>query len=232
MAPPDAAVYPAATGPAKNIVDKHSEPADLVLYSGWFCPYVEVNPYHKPESLLKLNPRGLVPTLQYQNKPLFESNVVLEFLEDAYPSHKPSLRPSDPYERARARIWTDYVTTRIIPGYHRFLQFQPGRSDKTIEDVRQEFLNHLKEWTNEMDPAGPFFLGKEPSLIDFVMGPWALRLWVFDQFKGGLGIPETGASNDDKTWIRWRKWYDAISAHPSLKNTMSDGEHYIPLYKR
>ena len=42
-----------------------------------------VNPYHKPKSLLDLNPRGLVPTLQYHNKPLYESTVLCEFLEEA-----------------------------------------------------------------------------------------------------------------------------------------------------
>lgn len=48
--------------------------------------YIEVNPYLKPDSLLKLNPRGLVLTLQYENKPLYESTAICEFLlEDAYP---------------------------------------------------------------------------------------------------------------------------------------------------
>ena len=65
--------------------------------------YIEVNPYHKPESLLKFNPRGLVPTLQYHNKPLYESTVICEFLEDAY-ADTPRLLPSDPYEKARSRI--------------------------------------------------------------------------------------------------------------------------------
>lgn len=41
----------------------------------------------KSESLLKLNSRGLVPTLEYDNKPLYESTVFCEFLEDAYPDH-------------------------------------------------------------------------------------------------------------------------------------------------
>lgn len=65
--------------------------------------YIEVNPYHKPQSLLSLNPRGLVPTLQYEGKPLFESTVIGEFLEEAFPDHKPRLMPGDVYMRARTR---------------------------------------------------------------------------------------------------------------------------------
>ena len=36
---PDAELYPHATGLAKATADKHSEPQDLKLYSGWFCPF-------------------------------------------------------------------------------------------------------------------------------------------------------------------------------------------------
>ena len=133
-----------------------------------------VNPYHKPESLMTLNPRGLVPTLQYNNKALYESTVLCEFLEEAYPDHTPHLLPKDPYERARTRIWTDYCTSRIIPAFHRFIQFQPASDKEGLQEVRREFLNHLLEFTSEMHETGPFFLGEEPSLIDFIVAPWAV----------------------------------------------------------
>lgn len=62
-----------------------------------------------------------------------------------------------------------------------------------IDKVRQDFLDRLKEWTKEMHPEGPFFLGDQISMPDLALGPWAVRLWVFDEFKpGGLGIPAEG----------------------------------------
>ena len=193
--------------------------------------YVEVNPYHKPEALLKLNPRGLVPTLEYDNKPLYESTVVCEFLEEAYPSHGQKLLPSEPYGRAIARIWTDFITSRIIPSFHRFLQHQSTAGP--IEEKRQDFLGHLKTFVNEMDEQGPYFSGKEPMLIDFVLAPWAVRLWVFDEFKGGAGVPAEGQGDkDEKTWARWRTWLAAVESRPSMKNTTSNKEHYLPIYKR
>lgn len=186
---PDSNLFPHATGLAQKIVDDHQTEQPLKLYSGWFCPfvqrawtvleekkipyqYIEVNPYHKPDSLLKLNPRGLVPTLQYDDKPLYESTVICEFLEDAYPDHGPHLLPKDPFDRARTRIWTDFCTSRIIPAFHRFLQFQPMTDEEGLEEARSEFLAKLKEFAKEMDREGPFFLGEEPSLIDFVVAPW------------------------------------------------------------
>jgi len=195
--------------------------------------YVEVNPYHKPQSLLSLNPRGLVPTLEYEGKPLYESTVVCEFLEEAFPDHGPRLLPQDPYERARCRIWTDFCTSRIIPGFHRFLQWQPMSDMEGLQEVREEFLAKLKEFASEMDGEGPWFLGKEPCLVDFVVAPWAVRLWVFDHFKEGLGVPMEGeGGEDEKVWARWRKWVKAVEDRKSIEETMSDKEHYLPIYQR
>ena len=54
---------------------------------------------------LKLNPNGVVPTLDHDGRILTESNVIIEYLDEAFPN--PPLRPLDPYERARMRIWMD-----------------------------------------------------------------------------------------------------------------------------
>ncbi|KAL8720334.1 MAG: hypothetical protein Q9225_002796 [Loekoesia sp. 1 TL-2023] len=250
MAPPKD-LYPTATGPAKALVDARQDPQPLVLYAGWFCPFVqrvwlvleekripytytEVNPYHKPASLLSLNPRGLVPTLQYDSKPLYESNVICEFLEDAFPDHGPALLPKDPYEKARCRIWMDFVTTRIIPAFHRFLQWQPSEAEPDIGGVRREFLGTLREFSEAMVEGkdGPWFLGKDLSMVDLVLAPWAIRLWAFDALKeGGLGMPAEGEEGDDKVWKRWREWVEAVEGRKSVKETTSEREKYLPIYK-
>lgn len=174
-----------------------------------------------------------MPTLQYDNKPLFESTVILEFLEDAYPDHTPHLLPKDVYQRARTRIWTDYVTSRILPAFHRLLQFQPMTDESGLAEARTELAKHLAEFTKEMDPTGPFFLGKEPALVDFVLAPWAVRMWVFDHFKGGSGVPEEGkGGQEEEVWKRWKAWVKAIEERPSIRDTTSDREHYMPIYQR
>lgn len=49
-------------------------------------------------------------------------------------------------------------------------------SDKEgLAEVRKEFVEKWKEFTKEMDQEGPFFLGEEMSLIDFVVAPWAVN---------------------------------------------------------
>ena len=52
---------------------------------------------------LKLNPGGVVPTLVHDGKPVIESTVILEYVDDAFP--EPPLKPADPHARAAMRLW-------------------------------------------------------------------------------------------------------------------------------
>ena len=47
--------------------------------------YIEVDPYKKPDSLLQVNPRGLVPALQHGNWGCYESTVLLEYVRPRRP---------------------------------------------------------------------------------------------------------------------------------------------------
>lgn len=188
---------------------------------------------------MRSNPRGLVPTLEVApGQALYESNVLLEYLEDAYPEHRP-LRPADPFARARSRIWSDFVTSRVIPAFHRLLQYQTSSAkdehegEAKLEALRGEYRAKLLEFAGAMDSEGPFFAGSELTTVDIVMAPWALRSWVFDRFKGGLRIPEPGqGGGDEEAWARWRAWLAAVENRDSVRKTTSEEEYYVPIYQR
>jgi len=58
---------------------------------------------HQQPWYLKLNRRAVVPTLVHDGHVVTESNVILEYLEDAFP--QPRLRPNNPYDRSKMRLW-------------------------------------------------------------------------------------------------------------------------------
>jgi glutathione S-transferase len=62
---------------------------------------------HLRPEYLKINPRGVVPTLVHDGRPIRESQIILEYLEDAFPEHP--LRPADLVERANMRLWTKII---------------------------------------------------------------------------------------------------------------------------
>jgi glutathione S-transferase len=63
---------------------------------------------------LKLNPKGVVPTLVHDGKPIIESTLICEYLDDAFPV--PRLIPSDPWQRSRMRLWSKMVDEGLFEG--------------------------------------------------------------------------------------------------------------------
>ena len=61
---------------------------------------------------LKHNPKGVVPTLVHDGKPIVESTLICEYLDDTFP--KPSLVPSSPYDRAQMRLWSKQIDEGIF----------------------------------------------------------------------------------------------------------------------
>ena len=298
----DRKIHPHTTGAAAETAAAHQSPQPLKLYAGWFCPfvqrtwitleeknidyqYIEINPYHKDPEFLKLNPRGLVPTLgvpvpvptnsvntdasadsingatngaapkkQRTLKPIYESIVIAEYLDEHYSDtakHGPRLLPSgddslSAYERARCRLWIDHISSRIVPAFYRFLQHTPEKNSQyTIQDARVELLKQMKTFFQEVIeldeerselglPGGPWFLGEQFSLVDITLVPWALRLFLIEHYKqGGVGIPDVGkGGEDEEVWGRWRSWFEAVRGRDSVTNTMSEKGKYIEVYER
>ena len=94
----------------------------LTLVSFDLCPYVQraaivlaekdvpferinVDLADKPEWFKAISPTGKVPLLKVGDEVLFESSVIVEYLEETHP--KP-LHPQAPLSRARHRAWMEF----------------------------------------------------------------------------------------------------------------------------
>lgn len=102
----------------------------------WTERYVDIfsGEQHKPE-YLKLNPLGVVPTLVCDGAPIIESNIINEYLDDAFP--QVPLRPADAGARAHMRLWTKQLDDSVhhatgVVSYsiaYRFLQLSKSREE-------------------------------------------------------------------------------------------------------
>jgi len=88
---------------------------------------------------LKLNPLGVVPTLVDEGKPVIESSIICEYLDDAFPAV--SLRPQDPWACARMRFWMKHVDIKLHPSCGA-LQWPLVMADKlkTMTPAEQEAM--------------------------------------------------------------------------------------------
>ncbi len=143
---------------------------------------------HDPD-YLKINPRGVVPTLIHDGKVIRESNVILEFLEDVFPEHP--LRLADPFERAEMRLWTK----KIDEGVHvdsrtvgqciamRFgsLEADPAVVKKHYEDMPEVVRRKNDLINNEMgvnSPLLPDAVGTFKTLFHDINSTLADREWL------------------------------------------------------
>ncbi|GAQ33959.1 hypothetical protein AtubIFM61612_005121 [Aspergillus tubingensis] len=226
-----------ATGLAAQTVAHRSQDNELKLYGSCFCPfvqrvwvaleikgipyqYIEVDPYKKPQSLLDVNPRGLVPALRHGDWGSYESSVLLEYLEDLNVG-TPLLPPGDAKLRAHCRLWTDFINRHIVPNFYRVLQEQD--TQKQIANA-QELRDAFNTLVGAADAQGPFFLGAHISFVDVQVAPWIIRLRRALKPYRGWPDPEPGS--------RWGAWVDAIENNEHIQATTSTDELYLDSYER
>jgi glutathione S-transferase len=66
---------------------------------------------HQTPEYLALNPKAVVPTLVHDGRPIIDSTIINEYIDDTWP--EPSLKPDDLYERQRMRQWTKRLDDKI-----------------------------------------------------------------------------------------------------------------------
>lgn len=147
-------------------------------------PYKLVIPENKSEDpgFLKLNPFRLTPVLELESGgTIYESTVINEYLEDAFP--EPAMLPNDPYERARLRMIEDttdqYVYTALRDFRMAQFEYAPPflvrkKADevdhKLVESSRAKLHEHLTRLESEL--AGrAYFGGAMFSLADAALAP-------------------------------------------------------------
>lgn len=96
-------------------ISTYAKKVELALkIKGIAFDYVEENLSNKSCLLLKYNPiYKKVPVLLHRGKPVFESLVILEYIDETW-KNEPRLLPQHPYERATVRIWATYCLQVII----------------------------------------------------------------------------------------------------------------------
>lgn len=69
--------------------------------------------HNKSALLLQTNPvYKKIPVLIHNGKPICESSIIVQYVDEVWKDKAPLL-PSDPYQRAQARFWGDYVDKKV-----------------------------------------------------------------------------------------------------------------------
>ena len=79
----------------------------------WISEYIDLfnNEQYRPD-YLRLNPKGVVPTLLHEGHAVIESTLICEYLDETFPA--PSLAPKTPYERSQMRRWSKHIDEGVF----------------------------------------------------------------------------------------------------------------------
>ena len=193
----------------------------LRLISHKLCPYVQravialtekgvafervdVDLADKPGWFLAISPLGRTPVLQVGDTAIFESAVILEYLEET--QAKP-LHPSNPMRRAEHRGWIEFGSTVLsdIAGFY-------SAPDEVAFEAKATQLEARFARLEARVAAAPWFDGEDFSLVDAVFGPVFRYFDVFDEI-GDFGIlagkPKLAG------------WRALLAARPSVRTAVS-----------
>ena len=199
----------------------------LTLVSHRLCPYVQravialnekdvqfervyVDLTDKPDWFRAISPLGKVPLLIVPRwdggkTVVFESAVILEYIEETLPS---PLHPADPLERARHRGWVEYGSSILS----RVARFYSAPDEAALAAAAGELASMVAMVEAELG-EGPWFGGREFSLVDAVFGP------VFRYFDTFDRIGDFGMLDGKPKLAAWR---EELAARPSVRTAVAE----------
>jgi glutathione S-transferase len=189
----------------------------LTLVSIHLCPYVQraaialleksvpferryVDLADRPDWFKQASLLGKVPLLFVGNEVLFESSVIVEYLEDTQPE---PLHPVEPLLKARHRAWMEFGSSILSDIWTIETTKNQAAFDAKADSVREK-ITRLEGVLGE----GPYFSGNSFCVVDCVFAPVFRYFDVFDEIRD-LGIFEG--------LTKVQSWRLALSERPSVK---------------
>lgn len=151
------------------------------------------------------NPRGEVPSLIDGDLAIFDSTIILEYIEDKYP--EPAMLPESPAERARVRMLEDVMDTHyeaINWGLSEVANFGRGGTElgPTLNQAAATQTASFHRWLEQQLQTRDYFNGS-----DFGWGDLAVIPYINGSAGFGLAPPEGS---------RLRAWMEKVNERPSV----------------
>ncbi|KAJ0247910.1 Glutathione S-transferase U26 [Hirschfeldia incana] len=150
--------------------------------------YIETDPWIKTPLLIEMNPiHKKIPVLIHKGKPICESLIQLEYIDEVWPGTYPML-PSDPYQKAQARFWADFIDKKF---YDPSWKVWGAKGEEQVA-AKKELLEHFKTLETELGDK-TYYGGEVFGFLDIaLMGyySWFKAMEKFGEFSIETEFPK------------------------------------------
>lgn len=136
-----------------------------------------------PQDLIDLNPYCTVPTLVDRELTLYESRIIMEYLDERFPH--PPLMPVYPVARGESRLMIHRIEQDWYQLLFKIEHAESAEADAARKDLREQLLAIAPVFGRT-----PFFLSDEFSLVDCYLAPLLWRL-------SSVGVELTGTGSKE-----------------------------------
>ncbi|KAK4738302.1 hypothetical protein R3W88_001999 [Solanum pinnatisectum] len=182
--------------------------------------YIEEDRSNKSDELVKYNSiYKQVPVLVHNGKPICESLIILEYIDDTWESNTIPLLPKHPYQRSMARFLAKLIDEKLMGAMYKVCYGKGEEKEKGCDETF-EVLRYLE---NELQNK-KFFGGDNIGFIDIVAS--YIALW-FGAIQEAIGMELLTKQKFPKL----SKWIDEFLSSRIVKENLPTREVLVPLYK-
>ncbi|EAR86567.1 glutathione S-transferase, amine-terminal domain protein (macronuclear) [Tetrahymena thermophila SB210] len=176
---------------------------------------------NKNNSYLQINPQGRVPSLTtINNKNLYDSQVLLQYIEDEYKG----LFPQDNYAKGLQRIWVQYFDNNIFSKYHPALAAYQENKQDLLNKLQQETFENMKFFSQNSGITQKIKLkqncfyegGSIPTYADVAIIPHLRIMNIF--WKHFLNKDLFQSNKNDEDVLSLKQLYENIHTLESCQN--------------
>ncbi|XP_059445931.1 glutathione transferase GST 23-like [Corylus avellana] len=173
--------------------------------------YIEEDLRNKSDMLLQFNPvHKKIPVLVHGGKPIAESLVILEYIEETWPESP--LLPKDSYERALARFWIKFGDDK---GRTLSVLFFQAPEEKPDENAIKEVVEFLKILEEKALGDKKYFGGNNIGLVDIAYGWLCHWLRALEDMRGVKVL-------EPSTLPRLHAWVENFEQIPVIQENLPD----------
>ncbi|CAN4103067.1 unnamed protein product [Withania somnifera] len=175
------------------------------LMSGRSPLLLQMNPIHKK-----------IPVLIHNGQPICESIIAVQYIDEVWKDKAPLL-PSDPYDRAQARFWADYIDKKLYDTSRKVWTTK----GEDLEAAKKDFIEVLKVLEGALGDK-PYFGGNNFGFVDIALIGFYSWFYAYETY---------GNFSTEAECPKFVAWAKRCMLRDSVAKSLADQHKVLELVK-